>query len=238
MLYDSCFELTSAAGNSAGSYWQANEHLKALLHHPEWRAFALQTLVGQTQAQIWKLVVQQRLRYDDEQSPQMPALQQKLTSLQMQLTEASAVVVPMQVDTQAFQQEGSVEKVFHDPSASSVQQVWDNFWQAERQLSQGWSYKDTRSMQQQSKLRHGLVAWVLWQVGIPLPTSQGNIAGRFATLWKTWSEASVQSQLKCLETRLKSMYVSNRRTGQLGALKSALAKEVLALQRGAHAASM
>ena len=238
MLYDSCFELPSAAESQASSYWQADEHLKALLNHPDWRPFALQTLAGQTQAQIWKLGVQQRLRYDDEQSPQMPALQQKLTSLQTQLAQATAVVVPMQVDTHVVQQQTAVGKVFHDPSASSVQQVWDDFWQAERQLSQGWSYKDTRSMQQQSKLRHGLVAWVLWHIGVSLPAPQGNTAGPFATLWNTWSEDVVQSQLKCLETRMQSIQVSNRRTGQLGALKSALAKEVLALQRSAHAASM
>jgi len=219
----------------AEKYWQANEHLRDLLLHPVWKCFALKTLVGQAQAQIWRLNVRQRLRYDDEESPQMQGLQDTLTTFQEQLAAAKAApVVTNQLLTQkqAVRELRQRNKVVYNPSLTSVQPVWDQFWRLEQQLAQGWSYQDNRSMEQQSKLRHGLVGWVLMKVGIALPTS-GNKPGPYAALWRTWSKAAVQNQLSLLEERLQNTTATNRRTGQLGALKSALTQELVHLKRKA-----
>lgn len=219
----------------AEKYWQANEHLRDLLLHPDWKCFALETLVGQAQAQIWRLNVRQRLRYDDEESPQMQGLQDTLTTFQEQLAAAkAALVVTNQLLTQkqAVRELKQRNKVVYNPSLTSVQPVWDQFWRLEQQLAQGWSYQDNRSMEQQSKLRHGLVGWVLMKVGIALPMS-GNKPGPYAALWHTWSKAAVQDQLSFLEERLQNTTATNRRTGQLGALKSVLTQELVDLKRRA-----
>lgn len=219
----------------AEKYWQANEHLRDLLLHSDWKCFALETLVGQAQAQIWRLNVRQRLRYDDEQSPQMQGLQDTLTTFQEQLAAAKAAPVAtnqLLTQRQAVRELKQRNKVVYNPSLTSVQPVWDQFWRLEQQLAQGWRYQDNRSMEQQSKLRHGLVGWVLMKVGIALPTS-GNKPGPYAALWHTWSKAAVQDQLSFLEERLQNTTATNRRTGQLGALKSALTLELVDLKRRA-----
>jgi len=219
----------------AEKYWQANEHLRDLLLHPDWKCFALETLVGQAQAQIWRLNVRQRLRYDDAESPQMQGLQDTLTTFQEQLAAAKAAPVlteQLLTQKQAVRELKQRNKVVYNPSLTSVQPVWDQFWCLEQQLAQGWSYQDNRSMEQQSKLRHGLIGWVLMKVGIALPVS-GNMPGPYAALWNTWSKAEVQDQLRFLEDRLQNTTTTNRRTGQLGALKSALTQELIDMKRRA-----
>ena len=232
MLYEDCIKLATI-NSPAERYWQAQEHLKPLLLHPEWECFALKTLLGQTRTSIWKLNVQQRLRYDDEQSPQLQPLQDKLDSLTAQLADAETAQASVLAQQVAHVQV-SREEVHYDPSLSTVQQLWDQFWQAERQLAQGCSYKNKKSMKHQSKLRHGLIAWVLLQVGVAVPAAQGNTPGPFAPLWQVWSIEQVQTQLNDLETRLQSIAPGNKRTGRLGKLKSVLAKEVLAMQSAAQ----
>jgi len=216
----------------AQKYWQANEHLRLLLLHPDWECFALQTLVGQTQAQIWRLNVRQRLRYDDAESPQMQGLQETLTSLQQQLAAAKFTSKALLTQKQAAKEGKQRKLVVYDPSLTSVQQVWDQFWRLEKQLASGWSYSDKKSMEQQSKLRQGLVGWVLLKVGVGLP-AVGNTAGPYAALWQTWPGLKVQEQLTVLESRLQSTPATNRRTGQLGALKSALMQEAAAMKKTA-----
>ena len=220
--------------NPAVRYWQASEHLRLLLLHPEWECFALQTLLGQTQAQLWRLRMRQQLRFDDEQSPQMQSLQEKVASLQQQLQAAQTAPSLMLTQKQAARERKYRKKVVYDPSLTSVQQVWDQFWRTEKQLAKGWSYQNNKSMEQQSKLRRGLVGWVLLKVGIELPASHCNTPGPFSPLWQMWAEDAVHTQLSCLERRLQAVTITNRRTGRLGALKGALMQEVNMMQ--SHAA--
>ena len=119
------------------------------------------------------------------------------------------------------------------PSLTTVQQVWDQFWLVERKLATGWSYKDKRSTSEQSKLRHGLVGWILLKLQLQLPSVHSNRPGPYAHLWGAWSVPAMQEQLSCVETRLQATAASNRRNGPLGTLKRVLKDEFNALVKEA-----
>ena len=114
----------------------------------------------------------------------------------------------------------------YNPSLRTVHEVWGQFWRLERRLAQGWGFSDSRSVKQQSKLRHGLVAWVLLKLGIEVPLQQASKHGPFAPLWQSWSQVALSQQLRALKERLAGTKVSNRRSGRIGALKSQLIQEV------------
>lgn len=114
----------------------------------------------------------------------------------------------------------------YNPSLHTVHEVWGQFWRLERRLAQGWGFSDSRSVKQQSKLRHGLVAWVLLKLKTEVPVHCSNKHGPFAPLWQTWSSTALSHQLLALKERLAGTHVSNRRSGRIGALKSQLVEEV------------
>lgn len=212
-------------------YWQANEHLRPLLANPCWPAFAYQVLIGQQKAQIWRVKLHLRSRHDDgEPSAQLQAMEAKLSQLQQQQEAAAAAAPAMLTRKQAAKATKQSKQMAYDPSMRTVHEVWGQFWRLERRLAKGWGFLDSRSVKQQSKLRHGLVAWVLLKAGLQLPEHQPNKHGPFAHLWRTWSSLAVTQQLVALKERLASTSISNRRSGRLGALKSQLTEEVSAMK--------
>ena len=230
MLYQQTVK-APAVDMPADRYWQANEHLRPLLLHPAWEEFALQTLVGQTKVQIWRLKMKHALRQLEEDPPELQRYQDQLSTFQEQLTAATSAPTGGMTKKQAAKEMRKLKVVACSPSLTTVQQVWDQFWLVERKLANGWSYKDTKSMSEQSKLRRGLVGWLLLTLGLKLPSAQGNKHGPYVPLWCTWTAHALQEQLSGLETRLQATLASNRRNGQLGTLKRQLCDEFQAMKR-------
>ena len=231
MMYYHQTVMAAALDCPGQKYWQANEHLRPLLLHPAWQHFALQTLISQSKVQIWRVKVKQSLRQLDEDSPELQSHQEHLSTLQEQLAALSSEPAATMTKKEAAREKMKLKVVACSPSLTTVQQVWDQFWLVERKLAQGWSYKDNKSMSEQSKLRHGLVGWVLLKLGLKLPPAQGNKHGPYAPLWRTWVATAVQEQLSALETRVQGTAGFNRRGGQLGTLKHTLHDEMKLLQR-------
>ena len=211
-------------------YWQANEHLQPLLLHPNWPAFAYKVLIGQQKALIWRLKLHLRSRHDDgEPSAELALLEARLAELQQQEAAATEAAPVMLTRKQVAKETKQRKQMAYNPSLKTVHEVWAQFWRLERRLAKGWGFSDSRSVKQQSKLRHGLVAWVLLKAGVVLPEPQSNRHGPFAPLWQTWSQAALSQQLMALKERLTGTAISNRRSGRLGALKSQLIEEVSAI---------
>lgn len=212
-------------------FWQANEHLRPLLLHRQWPAFAHQVLIAQQKAHVWRLKLHLRSRHDDDEPPaELLAAEAKLEQLQQQASAAAAAAPMMLTRRQAAKEAKQRKQMSYNPSLYTVHEVWAQFWRLERRLANGWGFSDSRSIKQQSKLRHGLVAWVLLKLGVKLPEYQRSKHGPFADLWQTWSSVALTQQLAGLKERLANTAVSNRRSGRLGALKSELIEEVAAMK--------
>lgn len=105
MMQDEGTILVTCPEQAALVYWQANEHLRPLLLHPCWPAYAYQVLLGQQRAHIWRLKLHLRSRLDDgEPSPELQALQARLEELQKLQAAAAAAAPAMLTKKQAAQE--------------------------------------------------------------------------------------------------------------------------------------
>lgn len=233
VYYDQTVKM-AGSGETGGKYWQAQQHLRPLLLHPAWEEFALLTLIGQTKVQIWRIKLKHAVRQLDDDPPELQALEEQLACYQGQLASASSASGVILTKKQAARELKKLRVLGCNPSLTTVQQVWDQFWLVERKLSKGWSYQNKRSMSGQSKLRRGLVGWVLLKLRLQLPSAHSNKPGPYAHLWGTWSDSAMQDQLSCLDARLQATAASNRRNGQLGTLKHTLQDEFGALLKKAE----
>ena len=235
MYYGQTVKVTGSGG-AGDKYWQAHQHLRPLVLHPAWEAFALQTLIGQTKVQIWRVKVKNAVRQLDDDPPELQALEEQVARYQGQVASISASCVPgiKLTKKQAAQELKKLRVLGCSPSLTTVRQEWDQFWLVERKLARGWSYKNKKSMSGQSKLRHGLVGWVLLKLKLQLPSAHSNKPGPYSHLWGTWSGSALQEQLSHLEARLQATGVSNRRNGQLGTLKHVLQDEFDSLLKKAE----
>ena len=229
MMYHGQTVKVAGNGGASEKYWQAHQHLRPLVLHPAWETFALQTLIGQTKVQIWRVKLKHAVRQLDDDPPELQALEEQLERYQGQVASASSAPGVMLTRKQAAQEVKKLRILACNPSLTTVRQVWDQFWLVERKLASGWSYKNKKSMSGQSKLRHGLVGWVLLKLKLQLPSAHSNQPGPYSHLWGTWSGSAMQDQLSNLEARLQATAASNRRSGQLGTLKRVLQDEFRAL---------
>ena len=225
MMYHGQTLKVAGSGGAGEKYWQAHQHLRPLVLHSAWEAFALQTLIGQTKVQIWRVKLKHAVRQLDDDPPELQALEEQLGCYQGQLASASSSLGVKLTRKQAAQELKKLRVLGCSPSLTTVRQVWDQFWLVERKLARGWSYKNKKSMSGQSKLRHGLVGWVLLKLKLQLPSAHNNKPGPYSHLWGTWSASAMQKQLSNLQARLQATAASNRRNGQLGTLKHVLQNE-------------
>lgn len=225
MVYYGQTVKVAGSGGAGEKYWQAHQHLRPLVLHSAWEAFAIQTLIGQTKVQIWRVKLRHAVRQLDDDPPELQALEEQLARYQGQVASASCAPGIKLTKKQAAHELKKLRVLGCSPSLTRVRQVWDQFWLVERKLARGWSYKNKKSMSGQSKLRHGLVGWVLLKLKLQLPSAHSNKPGPYSHLWGTWSGSAMQEQLGTLEARLQATAVSNKRNGQLGTLKHVLQDE-------------
>ena len=225
MMYHGHTLKVTGSDGAGEKYWQAHQHLRPLVLHSAWESFALQTLIGQSKVQIWRVKLKHAVRQLDDDPPELQALEEQLHCYQGQLASISSAPGVKLTKKQAAQELKKLRVLGCSPCLTTVRQVWDQFWLVERKLAKGWSYKNKKSMSGQSKLRHGLVGWVLLKLKLQLPSAHSNKPGPYSHLWDTWSGSALQEQLSYLEARLQATAASNRRNGQLGTLKHLLQDE-------------